>query len=73
MHSATQILAFQEWKLEFIKMFNDKPLLISVDRSLLSYCTVVAGNYSKGFLKFICNIKRYGNDRDCVVTYKTLK
>ena len=38
-HSVTQILAFQEWKLEFIKMFNDKPLLISVDRSLLSYCT----------------------------------
>jgi hypothetical protein len=40
-HSATQILAFQEWKLEFIKMFNDKPLLISAARSLLSYCTVV--------------------------------
>ena len=35
-HSATQILAFQERKLEFIKMFNDKPLLISVDRSLLT-------------------------------------
>ena len=41
MHSATQILAFQQWKLGFIKMFNDKPLLISVGRSLLSYCTVV--------------------------------
>ena len=24
-----------------IRMFNDKPLLISVDRSLLSYCTVI--------------------------------
>ena len=41
MHSATKILAFQEWKLGFIKMFNDQPLLISVTRSLLSYCTVL--------------------------------
>ena len=40
-HSATQLLAFQEWKLGFIKMFNDKPLLISVPRSLLSCCTVL--------------------------------
>ena len=32
---------FQEWKLEFIKIFNDKPLLISADRSLLPYCTVI--------------------------------
>ena len=39
--SATQILAFQEWKLEFIKMLNNKPLLISAGRSLLSYCTVL--------------------------------
>ena len=54
MHSATQILVFQQWKLGFVKMFNDKPLLISVDRSLLSYCTVIAGNYSKDFFKFIC-------------------
>ena len=27
-HSATQILAFQEWKLEFMKMVNQKPFLI---------------------------------------------
>jgi hypothetical protein len=40
-HSATQIIAFQEWKLEFKKMFNNKPLLISADKSLLSYCTVI--------------------------------
>ena len=40
-HSATQIPALQEWKLEFIKMFNDKHFLISADRSLLSYCTVL--------------------------------
>ena len=38
MHSATQILAFQEGKLEFIKMFNNKPLLIFAGRSILSYC-----------------------------------
>ena len=42
MHSATQLLAFQERKLGFIKMVNDKPLLISVGRSLLFYCTVVS-------------------------------
>ena len=38
---STQLFAFQEWKLEFKKMFNDKPLLISTGRSLLLYCTVL--------------------------------
>ena len=32
---------FKEWKVGFIKKFNDKPLLISVGRSLLFYCTVI--------------------------------
>jgi hypothetical protein len=41
-HSATQLLAFQERKLGFITMINDKPLLISVSRSLLFYCTVLS-------------------------------
>ena len=41
-HSATQVLALKEWKVGFIKMFNHKPLLISDNRSLLSYCTVLA-------------------------------
>ena len=41
MHSATQILALKEWKVGFIKMFNHKPLLVLVDRSLLSYFTVI--------------------------------
>ena len=41
-HSATQLLALWEWKLGNLKMFNDKPLLISVPRSLLSCCTVGA-------------------------------
>jgi hypothetical protein len=40
-HSATQILAFQEWKLEFIKIFNNKLLFISKEGSLLSCCTVL--------------------------------
>jgi hypothetical protein len=50
-HSATQILAFQEWKLEFIKMFNDKSLLISADRSLLSCCTVLWYEIKPNFAK----------------------
>jgi hypothetical protein len=40
-HSASQILALKEWKVGFIKMFNHKPLLVSDNRSLLSYCTVI--------------------------------
>ena len=40
-HSATQILAFKEWKLGFINMFNGELFLISAARSLLSCCTVV--------------------------------
>ena len=43
MHSATQILALKEWKVGFIKTFHNKPLLVSDDRSLLSYCTVLCG------------------------------
>ena len=41
MYSATQTLALKEWKVEFIKMFNHKPLLVSDSRSLLSCCTVI--------------------------------
>ena len=51
-HSATQLLAFQVWKLGFIKMFNDKPLLISVPRSLLSCCTVIRFKFGIDFQLF---------------------
>ena len=58
MHSATQLLAFQVWKLGFIKMFNDKPLLISVPRSLLSCCTVLSNGslvVPNGIVKDVMN------------------
>jgi hypothetical protein len=45
-YSATKILALKEWKVGFIKMFNHKPLLVSDNRSLLSYCTVITDEES---------------------------
>ena len=44
-------IAFQERKLGFIKMFNDKPLLISVGRSLhyTVVGTVLVGDHLKYF------------------------
>ena len=44
-HSATQLFAFRERRLGLVKMFNDKPLLISVGRLQLSYCKVRGEEY----------------------------
>ena len=66
MRSATQILAFQEWKLKFIKIFYDKPLLISAGRSLLSYCTVLASEAAKDMRKLSFKINLLCQKSFCV-------
>ena len=59
-HSDTQLLAFQEWKLGFIKMFKDKPLLISVPRALLSCCTVLELRVRPRFFDQVGHEAMYG-------------
>ena len=59
MYSATQTLALKEWKVEFIKMFNHKPLLVSDSRSLLSCCTVLVLATLQACYKLLSAFLRY--------------